>query len=49
MRLPASLPQNDEKLTIAKQRGAGVMTNTRGKSLSDLQDGDVSRIDEHQV
>jgi propanol-preferring alcohol dehydrogenase len=30
--------RNDEKLAIAKQRGADVAINTRGKSLSALQD-----------
>ncbi len=30
--------RNDEKLAIAKQRGADVVINTRGKSLADLQD-----------
>jgi propanol-preferring alcohol dehydrogenase len=30
--------RNDEKLAIAKQRGAEVVINTRGKSLADLQD-----------
>jgi propanol-preferring alcohol dehydrogenase len=30
--------RNDEKLAIAKQRGADVVVNTRGKSLADLQD-----------
>jgi|ERR1700761_1472909 len=29
--------RNDEKLAIAKQRGADVVINTRGKSLADLQ------------
>jgi alcohol dehydrogenase, propanol-preferring len=29
--------RNDEKLAIAKERGADVVINTRGKSLSDLQ------------
>jgi alcohol dehydrogenase, propanol-preferring len=30
--------RNDEKLAIAKQRGADVAINTRGKSLADLHD-----------
>jgi len=30
--------RNDEKLAIAKQRGADVTINTRGKSLADLED-----------
>jgi len=30
--------RNDEKLAIAKQRGADVTINTRGKSLADLHD-----------
>lgn len=30
--------RNDEKLAIAKERGADVPINTRGKSLADLQD-----------
>jgi alcohol dehydrogenase, propanol-preferring len=30
--------RNDEKLAIAKQRGADVVINTRGKSVADLQD-----------
>ena len=30
--------RNDEKLAIAKERGADAVINTRGKSLSDIQD-----------